>query len=316
MTKSAIDDPQQNTTDEILMTVLMLECYDCISNATRLQFSSGAHRSGAVALVEHRGLLNFQSEIGKRLLVAVRHELIDKAFEKGESISPSPALWRNSAPMSESLAIAPDTLKLELANLKAFVDTVDFPDPPSILSDSSRLPSPAAFSAPQSSIDILHSILAPALDLDSHFALWSKSLPSFWYPIPVSSPACIHSSVAEAGLYGSSCDIYPSLHVANLWNEYRTLRINALRIVLTCQRSLMGYPSTDEADLINDYAADMIQALTDAYCSSIPFHLGNKTEPVPPDRLDGVEFPHLPSGDENGLEAFPPNAIEYSTHIV
>jgi hypothetical protein len=60
----------------------------------------------------------------------------------------------------------------------------------------------------------------------------------------------------------------------------------------------MGSPSTDEADLTNDYAPDMIQALTDAFCSSIPFHLGSKMEPVPPDRLYGVEFPHLPSGDE------------------
>jgi hypothetical protein len=226
LTKAAIDDPQQNTTDEILMTVLMLEFYERISNATRLQPSSGVHRSGAVVLVEHRGSLNFQSEIGKRLLVPVRHELIDKALEQGESISPNPALWRNSAPMPESLAIALDALMVELANLKAFVDTVDFPDPPSTVSTASRSPSPAAFSAPESPIDILHSILAPALDLDSRLALWSKSPPTFWYPIAVSSSACIPSSVAKVGLYGSSCDIYPSLHVAKLWNEYRTARIN------------------------------------------------------------------------------------------
>lgn len=190
LTKTAIDDPQQNTTDQTLMAVLMLEFYERMSNATRLQPSPGAHRSGAVALVEHRGSLNFQSETGKRLLVAIGHELIDKAMEQAESISPNPALWRNSAPMPESPAIALDALMVELANLKAYVDTVDFPDPPSMSSNSSGSPPPAAFSAPESSIDIHHSILAPALDLDSRFALWSKSLPTFCFsthPHPATS---------------------------------------------------------------------------------------------------------------------------------
>lgn len=63
LTKRAIDDPQQNTTDEMLMTVLMLELYECLGSTTKFQSSSGAHRSGAVALVEHRGSLNFESEI-------------------------------------------------------------------------------------------------------------------------------------------------------------------------------------------------------------------------------------------------------------
>jgi hypothetical protein len=107
------------------ITVLMLEFHECITKATKFQPPSGAHRSDAVALVEHRGSLNFQSEIGKRQLVAVRHELASKAFEMGESISPIPAIWRYSAPMSESPAIALDVLKVlansASANLKALI---------------------------------------------------------------------------------------------------------------------------------------------------------------------------------------------------
>jgi hypothetical protein len=51
-------------------------------------------------------------------------------------------------------------------------------------------------------------------------------------------------SVAEACLYSSSCDIYPSLHIAKLWNKYRTLRTKVLRIVLTCQRVTCPLPMT------------------------------------------------------------------------
>jgi hypothetical protein len=62
------------------------------------------------------------------------------------------------------------------------------------------------------------------------------------------------------------------------------------------------HSTTDDTDAVNNYAVDMIQSLTDAFCASIPSHLGNKTAPVAPDRLDGVEFPRLPAWDENGLE--------------
>jgi hypothetical protein len=59
----------------------------------------------------------------------------------------------------------------------------------------------------------------------------------------------------------------------------------------------------------------MIQTLADAFCASIPSHLGNKNSPVPPDHLEGVEFPHLPARDENRLKAFPPNATGYSVQV-
>lgn len=52
----------------------------------------------------------------------------------------------------------------------------------------------------------------------------------------------------------------------------------------------------------------MIQTLADAFCASIPSHLGNKNSPVPPDRL-------VPARDENRLKAFPPNAIDYSVQV-
>jgi hypothetical protein len=88
-----------------------------------------------------------------------------------------------------------------------------------------------------------------------------------------------------------------------------------LRTVLTCQRSLIHYGFFDETDPTTDYAADMIQTLADAFCASIPSHLGNKNSTVPPDRLEGVEFPHLTARDENGLKALPPNAIGYSVQM-
>ena len=312
--KAAIDDPMQNTTDDTLMTVLLLEFHESVSGTIQSRPSSGVHQSGAVALVKHRGSLNFESEISRRLLIAVRHQLIVIALQRGESVPPDPAVWTNGAPMPENPAIALDELATDLANLNAFVKSVDFRSPPPTQS-MSRTPSPTSFNASGSSIKILHSLLAPALHLDARLSQWLDSLPTYWYPISVSSPSCLHMSVAEAGLYGSSCDIYPSLPVAGIWNSYRTTRIATLKIILVCQQSLTGLNSEADSSARRHYAADSIQRLVDEFCASVPFHLGNRTAPSPPDKIEGVEYPHLPDEDEHGARPFPPHAIGYATRL-
>lgn len=40
------------------------------------QGSSGSHEAGAIALVKHRGAENFRTELGKRMLAAVRSHAV------------------------------------------------------------------------------------------------------------------------------------------------------------------------------------------------------------------------------------------------
>ena len=312
MTKAAIDDPQQNTTDETLLTVLLLEFYEICSSKFKSKVSSGTHNTGAIALVKHRGSLNFRNEISKRLLIALRNRLIEAALERRESIPRDPAIWTDTAQMPGNPAIELDKICAEFANLKALYSSFTFPTAPAVLPSS--LSSSASFNASASSIEIIHSLLTPALHLDTQLALWPKSIPVFWNPVKVSSPSCVHPSIEAAGLYGYACDVYSSLHVANVWNTYRVTRLCVLKIVLVCERILTGrWASAGPPDKIH-YAAETVRNLVDGVCASVPYHLGNRVGPSPIDTSEGIEYPHLPN-DADNFQTPPPNAVGYAVDL-
>ena len=301
LTQAAINDPMQNMTDETLVTVLLLGTYDVLSRGSRSQRPSGLHKNGALALVKHRGTLNFETELSRRLLIAVRHQVIRIALQKGEQIPSDPIVWQNSGPMPENPATALDVFAAELADLKARVESLRIPtsyplSPPQVstaraISSTSRSENP---------LKISQSALTTALSLDARLAEWPKSIPTFWHPISVPSSSCIDPSIVAAGLYGSSCDIYPSIYVAGLWNWYRALRVATIKIIVTCQRALVHTNFRDDLCTTPEYLTEIVQMLVDEFCASIPFNLGNRTRPTPPNKLDGVVYPHLPSTDVIG----------------
>jgi hypothetical protein len=302
LTQAAINDPTQNTTDETLMTVLLLGTYDVLSRGSRSQRPSGLHKNGALALVKHRGALNFETEVSRRLLIAVRHQVIRTALQKAEQIPSDPAVWQNSGSMPENPATRLDVFAAELANLKALVESLKIPTPsppsPLQLSTGARAVSPT--SCAETVIKILRSALATALDLDARLAEWPKHIPTFWHPTSVPSPSCIDPSIVAAGLYDTSCDIYPSIYVAGLWNWYRALRVATIKIIVTCQRRLIHVNFQGDLRTTTEHPTETVQTLVDEFCASIPFHLGNRTSPTPPDKLEGVAYPHLPSKDVDG----------------
>ncbi len=311
MTKTAIDDPQQNTTDETLMTVLLLEFCESCNSRCKSEISSGTHNAGAIALVKHRGPINYSSETSKRLLIALRSQLIGVALQQGEIVPPDPAIWRDTAPMPQSPAIELDKLSAELANLQARYNRFDFPP---TLSPLSRSPSPSYFNASPSSIEVLHNFLAPALQLETRLSLWSRSVPVFWNPIAVSSTACVHPSIQSAGFYGDACDVYPSLHVAKVWNTYRITRLAVLKIILICQRFLTEQQPMQAYASTIQYTMDTVQKIVDAICASVPYHLGNRIGPSPFDSIEGVEYPHL-NGDPRDRPLPLPSALGYSDQL-
>jgi hypothetical protein len=121
LTQTAINDPFQNTTDETLVTVLLLGACDILSRTTRSQSPSGIHKNGALALVKHRGALNFESSLSKRLLIAVRHHTIRMALWKCEQIPADPTVWGDIGKMPESSATILDSYAADLANLNVRV---------------------------------------------------------------------------------------------------------------------------------------------------------------------------------------------------
>lgn len=163
--------------------------------------------------------------------------------------------------------------------------------PPSPQQDSTgaRLNPPAARRGGH--VDTYQSILTTASNLEARLAKWPKSVPPSWQPITVSSLSCIDPSITAAGLYGASCDIYPSINIAGLWNWYRTLRISTIKIMMMCQWQLTQKDNSRNATA---HLTETVQVLIDEFCASIPFHLGNRNGPMLSNELWKVTYPCLP----------------------
>jgi hypothetical protein len=290
--KSAIMDPVQAKTDETLLTVLLLEFYESVGSRFQNKDSSATHQSGALALIKHRGAANFQSEIGKRLLIAVRSQVVTHAVQTKKEIVFDPEVWEDQDEMPVNPAINLDRLVAELANLQVqesnTFTTISSPGTPfSVSSMSSSDPS------------TVQSLFNAALDLDTRLSVWPSQVPDSWHPVAVSSPDLVHPSIFEAGVYGDTCDAYYSLHVTVIYNQYRCARLAVLKIILKCCIA-MGNEFMGGFKQTIDYARREIQALADDICASAPFYLGNRTKPGMIDDIDGIYYPQMPMiKDEN-----------------
>jgi hypothetical protein len=284
--KSAIMDPVQAKTDETLLTVLLLEFYESVSGRFQNQDSSATHQSGALALIKHRGAANFQSEVGKRLLIAVRSQVITHAVQTKRKIEFDPEIWDDQDEMPINPAINLDRLTAELANLQVQESHT--------FSRNSTPGTPASvMSLTSSDPTTTQSLFNAALELDTRLSVWPSQVPDSWHPVAVSSPDLVHPSIFEAGVYGDTCDAYYSLHVTVIYNQYRCARLAVLKMILKCC-STMGNEFMGGFKPTIEYARGEIQALADEICASAPFYLGNRTRPGMIEEDDGVFYPQMP----------------------
>jgi Fungal Zn(2)-Cys(6) binuclear cluster domain len=285
--KDDISDPVKAMTDETLLTVLLLEFYEAVGSRFQNKDSSATHQSGAVALIKHRGAANFKSEVGKRLLIAVRSQVITHAVQTKKKIDFDPDIWDDQDEMPINPAINLDKLVAGLANLQvqessSFSRSASPTTPASISSFSTTSPSSS-----------IQSLFNAAVELDSRLSVWPTQVPDNWHPVAVSSPELVHSSIFEAGVYGDSCDVYYSLHVTVLYNQYRCARLAVLKIILKCC-SIMGNQFMGGFRSTQEHARREIQALVDEICASAPFYLGNRTKAGLIDDTDGIYYPQMP----------------------
>lgn len=285
--KDDISDPVKAKNDETLLTVLLLEFYEAVGSRFQNKDSSATHQSGAVALIKHRGAENFKSEVGKRLLIAVRSQVITHAVQTKKRIDFDPEVWDDQDEMPVNPAINLDKLVAGLANLQV-QETSTFSRCPSPMTPVSM--SSFSTSSPSSSTQNLFNA---ALELDTRLSVWPKQVPDNWHPVAVSSPDLVHPSIFEAGVYGDTCDVYYSLHVTVLYNQYRCARLAVLKIILKCC-SIMGSDVMGGFKPTQDYARREMQALVDEICDSAPFYLGNRTKAGLIDDTDGIYYPQMP----------------------
>ena len=163
-----------------------------------------------------------------------------------------------------------DVMFVEVANLLAYAKTLP------------ASPADVDFDRTDLLLDFAD-ILIQARELDAKLATWPAFVPADWNPIPVSAND-VPQSVISAGFYGESCDIYPDIMICSTWNEWRAARLMVLGLI-----TRIGHPKSIHQ------AIETIQELVDGICASVPFSLGDRTEPGNLYEAK-INYPSLPDG--------------------
>ena len=132
-------------------------------------------------------------------------------------------------------------------------------------------------------------LLAAATTINRRLKAWRESVPKSWTPTRVFGDQYIPPSVQKAGLYQQHCDVYPSLFLVIVWNKYRQSLIEATRIIVEC---LDENPSSFNVAQ-QEAHRNNIQRLVDDTCASIPYYLGDITQPGNPGDLL-IKYPCAP----------------------
>ena len=166
-----------------------------------------------------------------------------------------------------------DSINLDLARLRSSATNL------------LRLPESDVFSRASQT----QHILAAATNIDRRLKAWRESVPKTWTPTRVFGDQYIPPSVQKAGLYQQHCDVYPTLFLVILWNKYRQSLIEVTRIIVKClDENPSSFNITQQETCRNN-----IQRLADDICASIPFFLGDRTQPGNPGDLL-VKYPRAP----------------------
>ncbi|KAL8951179.1 MAG: hypothetical protein Q9222_002839 [Ikaeria aurantiellina] len=247
----AVKSPQDCLTDEVLMAVCLLNFFEYTVRAIMSRPRSDQHVNGALALVKQRRSSTMTSDLSKRLLIAVRHDIVGAALVTSAFVDESPEIWDDPADMPYNPATLLDFIGLEAANtLAAAVELIS----------SSRVGEASDDGA------TLSSKLDRAKAVDAKFSLWPSHVPQEWSPASLPRKL-IPQEIIDAGVHGDHCDIYTYISVCDAWNSWRTTRIRIL--------ALLG--DYDQTGMKRGIVLH-IQQLADDILASIPFLLGSKVE--------------------------------------
>ncbi|KAL9035179.1 MAG: hypothetical protein Q9180_004998 [Flavoplaca navasiana] len=261
----ALKNPRHCVTDELLMAVCILNFFEYTTSALTSRPREDHHVDGATALVKQRGSKKMKSDLSKRLLIAVRHDIVNKALSRSKPVDDAPEIWDDpSEDMPYNPATSLDFIGRDTANLIAKAAEHGLP-PNSYPLDN----------------QIHTNILLEAEALDARYAQWAEEVPTEWLPFSVPRDS-IPQEVLDAGVNNHYCHIYSHTSVCSTWNAWRVQRMRILGLLADYQEI------ESKADAILH-----IQRLADDIHASIPYMLGNKVKPGGMHDMDYV-YPSIP----------------------
>lgn len=267
--RMTLDDGERSRDDDILMSVLLLDFCDTVTDHFRplTRHDKRSHLLGAIALAEHRGTANYKNEASKAMMISMQTGIVQNSLR---SRRPLPCNYHHRF---KNLRM-PVTSVTRLNGLAQQLTDV--------LSGAQQLLS----SNPES--DKVLALERDLLDLDRQYVEWHDTLPELFRTYVVNGsdiPECVRTMSA----YQDICTVNVDMSVANMLNMWRQRRLILLHTLVNVNRTkaLLGLRVGDSA--LDIQAA--VQEIADGICHSVGFFLGNFDQSILPLLSAPLTFP-------------------------
>ncbi|KAH8694179.1 hypothetical protein BGW36DRAFT_430199 [Talaromyces proteolyticus] len=273
LVNKTLADTNEAKTNQALGAVVLLSLYEIVTSRTPQGIEAWTnHIHGAAALLEHRGIQQLQTEVGIRLFLHLRYQIIISCLQRDVRV-PSSLLESSKLDIIPQLkdALGNKLIMIigNLSNLRANIHS-------------------KAFNNPQE-------VLSAACALEADLVSWMAALPpDFTYSSHTLMPLDRNFEHRCRGIrpYNNEYHIYPDIWAPSCWNHYRCARILVSEIILSHVHMLSdsspNYLSEDFR-LHCKSLRSTISRLGADICRSVPFHLGACSSEILP------ETPMLPS---------------------
>lgn len=155
------------------------------------------------------------------------------------------------------------------------------------------------------------------LDFHKKTSQWIEEVPKHWLPTKWKSSI---SPDVPIPMYQDTCEIYPSVQIASVFNTYRGYQLIINKILSIMHTHHWLAPDVGPQD-----PQDTIQSVVDHMCYSIPFYLGNRsnvqtiadlTNPKPKDfypAYHNMQDPPIPKENILSEQSHRKHVIAYGT---
>lgn len=313
--RSATQDRIERAKPATLLAALALHLYENIAAIYGLRPATRIHLDGVMSLLPHANLGDFNDMIGAYIRRFILHTEISSAMRRETPLQSIAYSWIGS---KDSTAV-PDNPSSALDAIGACVAELQANYMQAVTQNSSTSP-------PKRD---LGEWVAEAKRIDERLLAWARTVPNYWQPVKLVSGQDIDKSIPT---YRSACEVYPTCQIATIWNLWRVQRLLLIKISLSSLYTILG---PRQSDLANDQKLaehqdileyqQAFQDMVDSVCYSVPFYLGNRTQPSSmADFTDpAILFPsdHLPAPENmNNLNKQIHNPImpreEHRRHII
>ncbi|KAF2260281.1 hypothetical protein CC78DRAFT_28884 [Lojkania enalia] len=238
--RRAIDNPIEATSDSTLMAVILVVLFETIHFEVSDRYEYwAAHVKGAMTLLQLRGREQFATERGGQLYLLIRPQILLICMQQ-----------RISVPT----ALIETSYRFQTSTIRRQWQEESVASPNSIFSTSFRVIDIAA------TLEGGQAVQEAIRDINNELESWKAGLLSHWnYTI-------MNGEGEVAGdQYSGMVHSYPSLWIAEAWNNWRILRIMVNQLIL--QNEVPQNPGYSERIAT---AISVIQEMCSDICISVP----------------------------------------------